>query len=68
MNHRSQRSQIIDYLATGHPLTALQALRKFGTMKLATRVSELRSAHHGIKDRWIEQRGKRFKQYYLPRG
>ena len=44
----------------------LEALQKVGTMKLATRVGEMRRAGYEIEDRWIEQRsGKRFKAYRL---
>jgi len=37
----SQKKRILLYLQSGGRLTPLQALEKFGTTKLATRVSEL---------------------------
>ena len=43
----------------------LDALREAGTMKLATRVGELRLAGYKIQDRWCEANGKRFKTYRL---
>ena len=35
-------------------ISPLDALREAGTMKLATRVGELRQAGYKIQDRWIE--------------
>ena len=46
-------------------ISPLDALREAGTMKLATRVGELRQAGYKIQDRWIEANGKRFKTYRL---
>ena len=43
----------------------LQALRLVGTMKLATRIGEMRRAGFQIQDRWQEADGKRFKSYRL---
>ena len=43
----------------------IDALRKVGTMKLATRIGEMRRAVYEIQDRWIEANGKRFKAYRL---
>jgi len=45
--------------------TPLDALQKVGTMKLATRVGEMRRAGYEIEDRWKEIDGKRFKAYRL---
>lgn len=38
----SQRRRIYNYLQSGHSLTPVEALGLFGTLKLATRISELR--------------------------
>lgn len=43
----------------------IEALKKVGTMKLATRIGEMRRAGYEIQDRWIEANGKRFKAYRL---
>lgn len=45
----------------------IEALKLVGTMKLASRVSELRRAGYDIQDRWCEANGKRFKSYKLAR-
>ena len=39
---RSQSDRILAHLLSGKPLTALQALDKFGCFRLAARVDELR--------------------------
>ena len=45
--------------------TPVEALAKVGTMKLATRVGEMRRAGYVIHDKWVEANGKRFKAYKL---
>jgi len=65
----SQNERILKALEQS-PLTGLQAVRAIGTMKLASRVSELRAEGWDIRDKWISVAGrngrKRVKQYYLP--
>lgn len=58
----SQHELILRRLKRGW-CTGLQALAEAGTMKLATRVGELRAAGHVIADKWVEAGGKRFKAY-----
>ncbi len=60
----NQRESIVKRLRRGW-CTGLQALYDCGTMKLATRVSELRASGHTVKDKWIEQGGKKFKAYRI---
>lgn len=60
----TQRGTIVKHLKRGWT-TGLQALNDCGTMKLATRVSELRRSGLNIIDKWVEQVGKRFKAYRL---
>ena len=60
----TQRETIVKRLKRGWT-TGLQALNDCGTMKLATRVSELRLSGLNIIDKWVEQGGKRFKAYRL---
>jgi hypothetical protein len=66
---KSQNQRILEALESG-PLTGLQAVRAVGTLKLASRVSELRAEGWQIADRWITVAGrngrKRVKQYFLP--
>jgi len=49
-------------------MTPLDALKLCGTMKLASRVSELRRDGVVILDRWVEVNGKRFKAYRVLKG
>lgn len=60
----NQRQSIVNRLKRGW-CTGLQALYQCGTMKLATRVSELKASGYIVKDKWIEQGGKRFKAYRI---
>ena len=60
----NQRQSIIKRLRRGW-CTGLDALNDCGTMKLTTRVSELRRDGHVIIDRWVEHDGKRFKSYKM---
>ena len=70
---QAQRDLIFNYLKSGGALTALDALEKFGCMRLGARVWELRHAGIAILDRWVEKvtrsgRKKRYKEYYMEGG
>ena len=45
---RTQNARIIDYLAAGNGLTPIEALRRFGTMRLGARIFELKRQGHPI--------------------
>ena len=62
----TQRETIIKRLRRGW-CTGLQAVHDCGSLKLASRVSELRREGYAIADKWIEQGGKKFKAYRMPR-
>jgi len=63
----SQNQAILDYLKAGNTLTGLDALKLFGTMKLASRISELRDEGINIQDETIHDtnNGKHYKKYWL---
>ncbi len=42
MNTKSQKVEIHNFLKSGKALTALDALRKFGCLRLAARIADLR--------------------------
>lgn len=63
MNRSSQNARILAYLAKGGTLTPHQALRKFGTLRLAARAYELRS--HGVVSSMVTKGGKRVAQYRM---
>lgn len=64
MQQISQRETIVKRLKRGWT-TGLDALYDCGTMKLATRVSELRDQGVNVIDKWVRQNGKRFKAYRI---
>lgn len=63
----SQADAILHHLAGGRSLTALDALQKFGCLRLAARVAELRDRGHLIACRIVERGGKRVGLYTLTR-
>jgi mRNA degradation ribonuclease J1/J2 len=73
MNHnpnkrhtQSQKAEILEHLFTGSELTPMDALRYFGTMKLASRISEIRKECFIVQDRWITlENGKKVKSYKM---
>ena len=60
----TQHTSIIKELRKGW-LSGIEALHKCGTMKLATRIGELRMQGYFIDDKWVESNGKRFKSYRM---
>ena len=52
---QSQSQRLFQLLKRGW-VSPLQALREVGTMKLATRVSELRAMNVKVRDKWSEDR------------
>ncbi|MEK9909147.1 MAG: helix-turn-helix domain-containing protein [Candidatus Thalassarchaeaceae archaeon] len=45
----TQNEMILKHLQEGHSLTPKEALKKFGVMRLAARINNLRAAGHSIK-------------------
>ncbi len=68
----TQKAAIRDYLLLGLPLNPLEAWKKFGTSKLATRCSEMVRDGQlpGLQKKWIEVRTRygttRVMQYQIP--
>ena len=61
----TQIQQILAHLKSGHPITALEALQKYGCFRLAARVRDLKDRGYNILSRMVEQGGKRFAEYRL---
>ncbi len=61
----SQNAQILKFLKTGKSLTALQALRNFGVMRLAARIGNLKDKGHDIESKPVKSGGKRVALYRL---
>jgi hypothetical protein len=63
----NQHEWIIRQLKMGRMITALDALNGCGSMKLATRISELKRDGHNIVTHMVSQNGKKFAKYQLIR-
>ena len=63
----SQVQAIYEYLKAGNSLTGLEALKLFGSMKLATRISEIKDQGVDIKDETVHDQatGKHYKKYWI---
>lgn len=64
----SQNSKIIAYLSKGNTITPLKALEIAGTLKLATRISEITRKGYPIVKEWIvTPSNKRVMSYRFPK-
>ena len=61
----NQQQQILNYLREGNAVTPLLALERFGCMRLAARVSDLRQRGHKIETRMKKANDKVYAEYYL---
>jgi len=64
---QSQSAAILEALKRGDQITSLEALEKFGCMRLASRICDLRQDGHPIFSKTIKnkQNGKRYKKYFM---
>lgn len=62
---RNQKYAILAHLWGGHRLTSMDALRLFGTSRLAARVLELKTEGQDIRKKMVSKNGKRFAEYWL---
>jgi hypothetical protein len=60
-----QRDRILAYMRKGRTLTPIEALEKFGTLRLSGRILELRQEGYQIKSRLVDIGGKRVARYLL---
>jgi len=66
MKTQSQTQMILSDLMTGCRITALEALERYGCLRLSARILELTNEGFNIEGDMIETpSGKRVKQYYL---
>lgn len=63
----TQERHILTHLNKGNRITSLEALNKFGCMRLASRISDLRlKSKIDIESRYIKlPNGKRVKEYFI---
>jgi hypothetical protein len=64
-NTKNQTNRILRYLRTGRGITAISALSRFGCMRLAARIEELRDAGIRVQSRMLRRNGKRVACYSL---
>jgi hypothetical protein len=50
------------------PITPLDALKKFGCLRLAARINDLRDAGHFVRTDIVRKNGKKFARYSLIKG
>jgi len=63
----SQTNDILAYMQK-KPITPLDALKKFGCLRLAARINDLRDAGHFVKTDIVKKNGKKFARYSLIKG
>lgn len=62
---KPQTASVYKHLCRHGKLTALEALNKLGTLRLAARVQELRDDGINVRTVLIQRNGKRFAEYRL---
>lgn len=63
---KSQKEQILEYLLGGGRLTALEALYKFETMRLASRISDIKAMGYDVKTETVKvAKGKFVACYFI---
>jgi hypothetical protein len=62
----NQQKAILDYLKTGKSLTGYEAIRVAGSMKLSTRIGEMRDMGYKFQQEWIKtDTGKMVMRYWI---
>ena len=61
----TQNQRILDYLKSGKTLTPLEALNKFGCLRLSARIFNLREQGNAIITKNVTRKGKTFAEYSL---
>ena len=65
MRIETQNAKIKAYLNTGKTITPAEAFNIIGTMKLATRIGEVKRDGFPVDSEWVKTAdGKRFKKYW----
>lgn len=65
METKSQEKRILNYLQNGGKITPLEALNKFGCLRLSGRIYDLRRKGYNIKSNRITVNKKQVAQYSL---
>jgi len=62
---KNATQKIKSWLLTGHKITPLQALEKWGCMRLGARIYDLRKEGYYVISEMITKNGKTFAQYRM---
>lgn len=63
---KSQTDRILDWMLTGHTITPLEALNKFGSLRLGARIAEIKARGYLVYSEFVPTpNGKKVKQYHL---
>ena len=61
----SSTQRLRRWILSGKSITPLQALDKFGCLRLGARIMDLRNEGYNIVTKMVEKNGKRFARYKL---
>jgi len=61
----SQNDRILEALKAGAKITPMDALQRFGCLRLSARIKDLRVRGYRIVNEWRSENGKRFAEYKL---
>jgi hypothetical protein len=68
MNRKSQKQNILEYMETGVPISAITAINRWSCFRLAARIHDLRRDGHKVRTH-IEQIGRaKYAIYSLAKG
>lgn len=62
---KSQTARILEWMLFGNSITPLEALQRFGTMRLGARIADIKALGYDVKGELISVGGKKVKRYYL---
>jgi hypothetical protein len=65
---KTQSEMILSHLKSKKAITPLEALTKYGCLRLAARIRDLRDSGHTILTENVTANGKRFAKYRLMQG
>ena len=64
---KTQCDQIRRHLESGMSITPLDAIHAYGSFRLGARIYDLKREGMPIKTQIVENNGKRFAKYFLPK-
>lgn len=64
MSTKTQRNMIEKHLLSGRAITALEALRKYGSLRLGARIWELKQGGMNISKHMVRRGEKRVASYF----